>query len=248
VDCVRRRVGGVAEIAAVAARIVRFYGLSYCRLVFHPLAIQPPSGQSSLFLLRHHGDWLNFIAGGNRPKRSMVAISWGCLAQKNNPVLLRSRQVANSMSKTYVFEYYLFTSRRGNPPTPWFWEIRRKSRPNEKGLSQGGFRSAKAAEEVGRAVLVNVREKIREEVRLDEMVHLFEVTAEYRSPRARKNAIREPMTPDQRTRNARMAAHARAKALTQQRRLEISRMGVAASKAKAKKKRFFQEKPGLPVK
>ena len=45
---------------------------------------------------------------------------------------------------------------------------------------------------------------------------------------------RGPLPPERRAENARMAAHARAKALSPERRLEIARQGGEAAKAKLK--------------
>jgi hypothetical protein len=55
--------------------------------------------------------------------------------------------------KLYVFDYYLFASRRGH--LQWIWEIRRKSKPDQRYFSADGFRSAKAAEEAGKIVLAD---------------------------------------------------------------------------------------------
>src|ERR1700738_3485613 len=57
------------------------------------------------------------------------------------------RHTSGGLGRVYVFDHFLFTTRRGTPPTPWFWEIRRKSKPGDRSVSAGGFRSAKAAEE-----------------------------------------------------------------------------------------------------
>jgi hypothetical protein len=143
--------------------------------------------------------------------------------------------------KPYVFEYFLFVSRRGDPPNPWVWEIRRKGH-SEGSVSVGSFRSAKAAEESGRIVLAEVRETAAKEQahersamnlakaleRLQEIARRAEVAA----AKAARN------TPERRSENARVAAIARANALSPERRLEIARLGGAASKGKAKKNRL----------
>ena len=145
------------------------------------------------------------------------------------------------MSKNvYVFDHYLFTSRRGNPPTPWYWEICRKSKPDERSLAGAGFRSAKAAQEAGKIVLAEVREAVlqdRRENPIDKRQERLSQIARKALTAAEARANRKPMTPERRSGFARIAAHARAKALSPERRSEIGRMGGAASKGKAKKKR-----------
>jgi hypothetical protein len=129
--------------------------------------------------------------------------------------------------KIYVLDYYVFVSRRGKPPNPWVWEIRRKSNPNLRSVADMGFRSATAAEEAGKKVLAEVRRA---------------ALADPPQPQARKIAApkpdrKPPPTPEQRSEGARKAALARAKILTPERRSEIARAGGAASKGKPKIKR-----------
>ena len=141
------------------------------------------------------------------------------------------------MSKRiYVFDHFLFTTRRGTAPTPWFWEIRRKSKPGDRSVSAGGFRSAKAAEEAGRIVLAEVREAALRERRQK----MLDERQERLSQLARKEleiAEARASWAERRSKAARIAARARAKALSPERRSEIANMGGAASKAKAQLKR-----------
>jgi hypothetical protein len=139
--------------------------------------------------------------------------------------------------KPYVFEHFLIVSRRGAPPNPWCWEIRRKSRPTDGGISNDGFRSAKAAEEAGKIALAAVREVARKEQALEQLAkrlkHLEKVArrAEVTAEKAARN------TPERRSENARKAGKARARALSAEVRAEISRRGGLASKGKPKTKR-----------
>ena len=139
-----------------------------------------------------------------------------------------------SSGNRYVFGYYLFTSRQGRPPNLWAWEIRRKSKPNEQFLSEKGFRSAKAAEEAASAILEDLREKAR--AQLSEKEFAAECNA---TPPKAARPPRLPLTPEQRSENARKAALARAAALTPEQRSKIARLGGAASKEKAKLNRII---------
>jgi hypothetical protein len=139
-------------------------------------------------------------------------------------------------NELYIFDYYVFVSRRGEPPTPWAWELRRKSEPNERYFCAEGFRSAQAAEKAGKIILLEVREAATEKrrlaieraslARLQKIIRRREIAAEKES--------REPLSPERRSENARIAAHARANALSPARRSEIARQGGAASKGKPK--------------
>jgi hypothetical protein len=148
--------------------------------------------------------------------------------------------------KVYVFDHYLFTSRRGNPPTPWAWEIRRKSKPGERSVSVGGFQSAKAAEDAGKKVLAQIREAMPQDRRqrlLDERQAKLSQIARKALQIAEAILNRKPMTSEQRSEVARIAAHARARSLSSERRSEIGRMGGAASKGKAKKRKRNEASP-----
>ena len=132
--------------------------------------------------------------------------------------------------KPYVFYHYVFVSRRGAHPNHWVWEIRCKSKPDRRSVSQGGYRSAQAAEEAGKRALAIVREAVFAEPAPPQKI-------------VQPKIKRPPLTPEQRSENARKAAKARALALSPQRRLEISRKGGAASKGKPKTSR----RTGLPI-
>jgi hypothetical protein len=143
--------------------------------------------------------------------------------------------------RVYVFDHYLFTSRRGMPPAAWFWEIRSKSDPDQRTVSAGGFKTAKAAEEAGRVILLQIRDGISEERRQNPI----DKNQERRSKIARKSleaalakANKNTLTPERRSELARSAALARAQVLSAERRLEIARMGGAAARDKARLKRI----------
>jgi general stress protein YciG len=136
--------------------------------------------------------------------------------------------------KPYVFEHFLFVSRRGDPPNPWSWEIRRKSKPSDKSVSGDGFRSAKGAEEAGKIVLAAVREaysRERDTAILAKRLERLESIARRADVAAAKAAQN---TPERRSENARKAGKARAQALSPECRAEISRRGGLASKGKPK--------------
>ena len=50
-------------------------------------------------------------------------------------------------------DYYLITSRRGENPKRWSWEIQRKSAPMGVKLTTDGFQSEAAAQAAGRRAL-----------------------------------------------------------------------------------------------
>jgi hypothetical protein len=142
--------------------------------------------------------------------------------------------------RDYVFDHYLFTSRRGTPPAPWFWEIRRKSNPDQRSVSVGGFKSAKAAEEAGRTVLSQIRDEISEKRRqnpINKAQERLSKIARKSLEAAIARVSKKPLTPERRSELARLAAQARAQALTAERRKEIGRMGGAAAKERARKRR-----------
>jgi UTP:GlnB (protein PII) uridylyltransferase len=139
--------------------------------------------------------------------------------------------------KLYVFDHFLFVSRRGQPPNQWVWEIRRKSKPDSRYFTADGFRSAKAAEEAGKVLLAEVRKAALEdhaavqEAKAAERQLKIAKRIEIAATKANRN------TPECRSEMARTAAQARAKALSPERRSEISRMGGAASKGSPKIKK-----------
>jgi general stress protein YciG len=154
---------------------------------------------------------------------------------------LRNHTSVQSMSnELYIFDYYLFVSRRGDPPNPWAWELRRKSKPSERYFCAEGFRSAQAAEKAGKIILLEVREAAAEKRRLaveQASLERRQKTVQRIEIAAAKKASRKPLSPERRSELARTAAYARAKALTPERRSEIGRKGGAASKGKPKVKK-----------
>jgi hypothetical protein len=53
-----------------------------------------------------------------------------------------------------INDYYLVTSRRGEHPDRWSWEIRRKSKPLGIKMTGDGFQSETAAQFAGKNALV----------------------------------------------------------------------------------------------
>jgi general stress protein YciG len=135
------------------------------------------------------------------------------------------------IKRAYVFDHFLFVSRRGVAPNQWIWEIRSKSRPEARYFSGAGFHSAKAALAAGKPVLVQVREAARKdnEAKQASLVRERELKIAKRTALAAARVARN--TPERRSEIARLAAHARAKALTPERRSEIAHKGEAAAKA-----------------
>jgi hypothetical protein len=189
----------------------------------------------------------DLVASGARPlevaeqlgrtKRAILTRAFELRVKFGRPRPKRSIKV----KRAYVFAYYLFTSRRGTPPKPWFWEIRSKSNPDQRTVSAGGFKSAKAAEDAGRLILSQIRDVLADDRRQSSI----DKNQERRSKVARKlleaaiaNADKDTITPERRSEIARAAALARAQVLKAERRSEIGRMGGAASKGKAKLKRL----------
>jgi hypothetical protein len=62
-------------------------------------------------------------------------------------------------------DYYVFTSRRGEHPERWSWEIRRKSKPLGVRLMADGFLSDSAAQIAGKRVLTDFLSDLAEEER-----------------------------------------------------------------------------------
>ena len=52
-------------------------------------------------------------------------------------------------------DYYLTTSRRGEHPDRWIWEIRRKSKPLGIKMTADGFQSETAAQFAGKRALAD---------------------------------------------------------------------------------------------
>jgi hypothetical protein len=195
---------------------------------------------------------LDLAASGTRPAeiaeklcRTKGAIMTRAYELRVKFGLAKSKPLIKSKT-TYVFDHYLFTSRRGMPPEPWFWEIRSKSNPEWRTVSAGGFKSSKAAEEAGRIILSQIRDGISEERRQNPS----DKNQERRSKTAKKSleaaiakANKRTLTPERRSELARLAALARAQVLTAERRLEIARMGGAAAKDKARIRRMAKSNP-----
>ena len=72
--------------------------------------------------------------------------------------MLRVRSLAMQVS-----EYYIITSREGEHPKAWCWEIQRRSKPMGVKLSGGGFQSEAAAEFAGKRALAELLEALSKE-------------------------------------------------------------------------------------
>jgi Protein of unknown function (DUF3622) len=62
-------------------------------------------------------------------------------------------------------DYYVFTSRLGDNPERWSWEIRRKSKPLGVKLTADGFQSDAAAQFAGKKALENFLNDLSKEER-----------------------------------------------------------------------------------
>ena len=78
-------------------------------------------------------------------------------------------------------DYYLVTSRRGEHPERWSWEIRRKSKPLGIKLSGDGFQSELAAKFAGKRALDDFLSELAKE----EQRSLTELRGPKRRPDAR---------------------------------------------------------------
>jgi hypothetical protein len=78
-------------------------------------------------------------------------------------------------------DYYLVTSRRGEHPERWSWEIRRKSKPMGIKLSGDGFQSDSAAKFNGKRAL----DEFLSELAKEEQRGLTQLNAAKRRPDAR---------------------------------------------------------------
>jgi len=64
-------------------------------------------------------------------------------------------------------DYYIVTSRTGEHPERWSWEIRRKSQPLGVKMVTGGFQSDSAAQFAGKKALADfLAELVKEDKRL----------------------------------------------------------------------------------
>jgi hypothetical protein len=59
------------------------------------------------------------------------------------------------MAPDPLTDYYIFTSRRGEHPDRWSWEIRRKSTPLGIKMTGDGYQSDMAAKFAGRQALTD---------------------------------------------------------------------------------------------
>jgi uncharacterized protein DUF3622 len=57
------------------------------------------------------------------------------------------------MAREPINDYYVRTSRRGEHPDRWSWEIRRKSKPLGIKMTGDGFQSDQAAQFAGKQAL-----------------------------------------------------------------------------------------------
>ena len=78
-------------------------------------------------------------------------------------------------------DYYLVTSRRGEHPERWSWEIRRKSKPMGIKLNGEGFQSESAAKFAGKRALDDFLSELAKE----EKRSLTELRGPTRRPNAR---------------------------------------------------------------
>jgi hypothetical protein len=59
------------------------------------------------------------------------------------------------MARAPIRDYYVITSRRGERPDRWGWEIRRKSKPLGIKMTGDGFQSYSAAQFAGKRALAD---------------------------------------------------------------------------------------------
>ena len=78
-------------------------------------------------------------------------------------------------------DYYLVTSRRGEHPERWSWEIRRTSKPLGIKLSGDGFQSESAAKFAGKRALDDFLSEIAKEVRRN-LIELHEAKRRPNAP------------------------------------------------------------------
>jgi hypothetical protein len=71
------------------------------------------------------------------------------------------------MADQPINDYYVITSRRGQNPDRWGWEIRRKSKPLGIKMTGGGYQSDTAAQFAGKQALAEfLANLLKEEKRL----------------------------------------------------------------------------------
>jgi hypothetical protein len=59
------------------------------------------------------------------------------------------------MARDPINDYYVVTSRRGEYPDRWSWEIRRKSKPLGIKITGGGYQSDQPAQSAGKRALAD---------------------------------------------------------------------------------------------
>jgi hypothetical protein len=59
------------------------------------------------------------------------------------------------MTTRQINDYYVATSRHGEQPEIWSWEIRRKSKPLGVKMTGDGYKSDRAAQLAGKQVLAD---------------------------------------------------------------------------------------------
>jgi len=71
------------------------------------------------------------------------------------------------MAPNPIGDYYVITSRRGEHPDRWSWEIRRRSKPLGIKMTADGFQSDAAAQFAGKQALAEfLADLLKEEKRL----------------------------------------------------------------------------------
>jgi hypothetical protein len=70
---------------------------------------------------------------------------------------------ATNLMNTFATDYYVFTSRRGNHPERWSWQIGRKSKPLGVRLTDDGFQSEAAAQFAGKRALAEFLAELSKE-------------------------------------------------------------------------------------
>jgi hypothetical protein len=90
----------------------------------------------------------------------------GCWAVlKSLLFVMQSTRPRLTQMTSSLNEYYVFTSRRGDNPERWSWEIRRKIKPLGVKLTADGFRSDAAAQFAGKKALEDFLNDLSKEER-----------------------------------------------------------------------------------
>jgi len=94
------------------------------------------------------------------------------IADRVPPVLLKLQSAAVQQSglvcgmAIHPNDYYVITSRRGEQPDRWSWEIRRKSRPLGIKMTGDGYQSDTAAQFAGNQALADFLSDLSKEEKL----------------------------------------------------------------------------------